>query len=91
MVKEEDEVEGVEPEQEDDIYEEEERQKEEENDQISPSEEAFMEGYDEDEKVAECATCKKPLLTMKSTIEREIGGKHVRFCSVKCSDSYRQK
>ena len=81
--------EAEEPEQEDDIYEEEERAKEEEEDQISPTEEAFMEGYEEEEKVAECANCKKPLLTMKGTIEKEQKGKHYRFCSEKCAKSYK--
>lgn len=80
-----------EPEEEDDIYEEKERDKEEEEDEITPTEEAFMEGYEEEEKVAECAKCKKPLLDMKGTVEKEFKGNHYRFCSEKCAKTYRFK
>ncbi|MBI2144911.1 hypothetical protein HYU18_01170 [Candidatus Woesearchaeota archaeon] len=85
----EDEIEPAEPEEEEDIYEEEEREKEEEDDQISPTEDAFMEGYEEEETVAECSNCKKSLLEMKKTLEREFKGKHYRFCSEKCARSYK--
>ena len=85
-----DEIEGVESEDED-LYEEEEREEEEENDQITPTEEAFMEGYEEEDKVAECANCKKSLLNMKGTVEREFKGSHFRFCSEKCAKSYKFK
>ncbi len=83
-----DEIEGVDAEG-DDIYEEGEREEEEENDQITPTEEAFMEGYEEEDKVAECATCKTALLTIKGAVEREFKGKHYRFCSEKCAKSYK--
>lgn len=78
-----------EPEEAEDIYEEEGREKEEENDEISPTEEAFMEGYEEEEKVAECANCKKSLLEMKSAVEREFNGAYYRFCSEKCAKAYK--
>ena len=84
-----DEIESSEPEEEDDIYEEKERDQEEEDDEISPTEEAFMEGYEEEEKVAECAQCKKSLLEVKSAVEREFKGKHYRFCSEKCAKGYK--
>ena len=83
--------EGGEGEDEDDIYEEKERDEMEEEDQISPTEEAFMEGYDEEDKVAECSKCKKPLLEMKGTIEKEYKGQHYRFCSEKCAKTYKFK
>ncbi len=82
-------LEGAEPEEEDDIYEEEGRDKEEEDDEISPTEEAFMEGYEEEERVAECAKCKKPLLKMGEAIEREFKGGHYRFCSENCARGYK--
>ncbi len=89
----EDEIESEEPEAEteddDGIYVEKERDELEEEDEITPTEEAFMEGYEEEEKVAECAKCKKPLLEMKGTIERELKGKHYRFCSEKCAKGYK--
>ncbi len=86
---EDDQIESVEPEEEEDIYEEKERDKEEEDDEISPIEEAFMEGYEEEDKVAECANCKKALLEMKGAVEREFKGKHYRFCSDKCANAYK--
>lgn len=85
----EDEFEAKEPEEEEDIYEEKERDELEEEDEISPTEEAFMEGYEEEEKVAGCAKCGKSLLEMKGAIEREFKGKHYRFCSEKCSKGYK--
>ena len=90
MANEDDEIESDKPEaeEEDDIYEEKERDELEEQDEITPTEEAFMEGYEE-ENVAECATCKKPLLDMKKTIEREYKAQHYRFCSEKCANSYK--
>lgn len=89
----EDEIESEEPEAEDDegVYVEKERDELEEEDEITPTEEAFMEGYEEEEKVAECAKCKKPLLDIKGTVEREIKGKHYRFCSEKCAKTYKPK
>ncbi len=83
------ESEEPEPADDDDIYEEKERDELEEEDEITPTEDAFMEGYEEDEKVAECSNCKKPLLEMKGTIERELKGKHYRFCSEKCAKTYK--
>jgi len=80
---------AAEPEEENDIYEEEKAEEQEENDEISPTEEAFMEGYDEEEKVAECALCRKPLLQVKGAVEREFKGRHYRFCSEKCSNGYK--
>ncbi len=93
--KEEDELTGGEEneaeelEREEDVYDEDVREKQQEEDEISPTEEAFMEGYDEDEKVAECARCKKPLLEMKGTVEREFKKQHYRFCSEKCAAGFK--
>ena len=78
-----------ETEEEDDIYEEGKRDELEEEDEISPTEEAFMEGYEEEEKVAECAKCSKALLEIKGAVEREYKGRHFRFCSEKCAKGYR--
>lgn len=78
-----------EPEDEDGIYEENERDELEEEDEITPTEEAFMEGYEEEEKVAECAKCGKTLLEVEKVVEREFKGKHYRFCSEKCGRSYK--
>lgn len=75
--------------EEDGVYEEKERDELEEDDEITPTEEAFMEGYEEEEKVAECSKCGKTLLEMKGAVEREFKGKHYRFCSEKCAKTYK--
>ena len=87
--EEKDEFVAEEPEEEEDLYEEEKRDELEEDDEISPTEEAFMEGYEEEEKVAKCAKCGKALLEMTGSVEREYKGRHYRFCSEKCAKGYR--
>jgi hypothetical protein len=76
-------------EKEEDIYDEDSREKQEDQDEISPTEEAFMEGYDDEESVVECTRCKKSLLKIKSTVERQFKGRHFRFCSEKCANDFK--
>ena len=85
----EDELVPEEADDDDTVYEEEERDELEEDDEISPTEEAFMEGYEEEEKVAKCANCGKALLDIKTAVEREVKGQHYRFCSERCAKSYK--
>lgn len=71
-----------------DIYEKEGREELEEDGEISPEEEGFMQGYDEGEKMAECAKCKKVLV--QDFTEKEIDDEIYRFCSEKCAESFRK-
>jgi len=82
-------LEPEEAEDDDGVYAEEKRDELEEDDEISPTEDAFMEGYEEEEKVAKCANCGKTLLDIKTAVEREFKGQHYRFCSEKCGRSYK--
>ncbi len=69
-----------------DIYTDEGREVAEDEDEISDVEEGFMEGYEEDEKAAKCAYCKKIL--GDDFIEEEIDGEMLRFCSERCANKY---
>lgn len=56
-----------------------------ESDEISPEEAGFMEGY-ENENLARCSRCEKPLLD--NAYEEEIGGEIYRFCSEECAEMF---
>ncbi|HLD59176.1 MAG TPA: YHS domain-containing protein [archaeon] len=58
-------------------------------DEISPKEAGFMEGY-EDAELAECGTCGKQV-DMEKAVEKEINGKTFWFCSKKCADNFEKR
>lgn len=65
---------------------------EEEESGIAPWEEAFMEGAETKGELGDCANCEKPLCQGKDHIvEREIKGRLVWFCSVKCASAGKKK
>jgi hypothetical protein len=71
------------------IYDEDGREKLMEDGEISPQEEAFMEGASGKGKAGHCAECDKPLSDEKEeVIERVIDGKTMTFCSDKCADKH---
>ncbi len=70
-----------------DIYDEEGREKLEEAEEITPEEEGFMEGFEEGEHQAKCATCHVVLINEKF-LEEEIDGAHYRFCSEECANAF---
>ena len=74
---------------EEDLYTPEGRETAEEEDEITDVEEGFMEGYDEDEKAAKCANCKKIL--EEDFIEEEFHGELLKFCSDYCARQYEKK
>ena len=61
----------------------------EEKDEISSEEEGFMEGYEQDSKLTNCANCKKVL--EDEVVEREFDGETCRFCCDKCADEFAEK
>jgi len=69
-------------EKEEDIYSEEGRESLVEDDEITPTEEGFMEGAHDDGQGAKCRKCGKPLLD--DFVEKEINGEIYRFCSDHC-------
>lgn len=72
---------------EEDVYTEKGREELMENDEISDTEEGFVQGFEEEEKVVECANCKKILVT-EDFVEEAIDGDIVRFCSDECAEEY---
>ncbi len=60
-----------------------------EEDEIDDIEEGFMEGYEEGERAAKCALCKK--LLDADFIEEEIEGKVYRFCSETHAEAFSRK
>jgi len=57
-----------------------------ENDEISPEEEAFSEGAEDNGELGVCAHCGKPLSQNKEeVVEKEIDGEKVWFCCDECA------
>jgi len=90
MTKEEIEQEMEEGKKEADVYSEEGREKLEENDEVSPSEEGFMEGAEGRGKKNCCAECGK-VLGEDEIIEREFEGEMKWFCSEEHAENYIKK
>ncbi len=71
------------------IYNKEEREDQLDDSEITPAEAGFMEGY-EDTKWVECNACKKQI-DLAHIVEREINGKMVSFCSLKCAETFEKR
>jgi len=71
------------------LYEKEGREDLVENAEIEPREEAFMQGYEEGEKVAICQNCGKTL--DDDIVEEEFDNQVYRFCSSTCASAYENK
>ena len=72
---------------EEDVYTEKGREELMENDEISDAEEGFVQGFEEEEKLVECANCKKILVT-EDFVEKKIDEGIIRFCSDECAEEY---
>lgn len=83
---------GITEDHEEDIYTEDERDRLMEDDEISPTEEAFMEGAEGRGEQAKCARCGKVLSQDPSEVhEKEYDDELMFFCSEKCADAGPQK
>lgn len=60
-----------------------------EADEIDDVEEGFMKGYEQGEKMAKCALCKKPIYD--EAIEKDFDDETYRFCSQHCLDEFEKK
>lgn len=78
-------------EKEETVYDDAGREKLMEDDEISPEEEGFMEGAEDDGEQGKCANCGKELLDPENTYETKIDGKQYFFCSEHCLEKYREK
>lgn len=61
---------------------------EEEEEILDEEEEGFMEGYEKEEEVEECAEC--GLAIKKKKVTREIEGEEYAFCSNTCADEFEE-
>lgn len=61
-----------------------------ENDEISPGEAGFVEGYADLKEAKVCKNCGKEL-DLEKAVTKKIGEKEILFCSQECADSYNQK
>lgn len=61
---------------------------EEEEEILDEEEEGFMEGYEKEEEVVECAEC--GLAIKKKKVTREIEGEEYVFCSNACADEFEE-
>ena len=70
----------------DNIYDKKDRQDQLDDNEITPAEAGFMEGY-EDTKWVECDSCGKQV-DLAKIVEREINGEMHSFCSKKCAEHF---
>lgn len=61
----------------------------EEADAASEEEEGFIQGYKEDDDVAECAECGIAIRTDKR-VKRDINSEEYTFCSKDCADEFEE-
>jgi len=71
------------------IYNKEDREDQLDDDEITPAEACFVEGY-EDTKLVECNTCGKHI-DPETVVEKEVNGKTFTFCSRKCADLFEKR
>ncbi len=62
-----------------------------EDGEITPEEAGFMQGYEQDDKSASCAYCKKIILEPDEAIKREIDGETYLFCSESCYEHFKKE
>lgn len=81
-------------EKEEDVYDDAGRDKLMEDDEITPEEDAFLEGYEDKGHLAKCEECGKLLEDVdnkEGIVEREFDGELRRFCSEECAEKYAKK
>ncbi len=72
----------------DDYYDREDDEKMLEDDELTPAEAGFMEGY-ENQELVKCCNCKK-LCDLENAFEKEIKGKTYLFCSEECAEEFEE-
>ena len=72
-----------------DVYTEKGREELVEDDEITPAEEGFAEGYEHGETEVKCQNCGR--LIVDHAVEREFRGMEYFFCSISCAEDYIRK
>jgi YHS domain-containing protein len=83
--------ESQENEDESDIYSEGSRTELVEDDEMTPEEEGFMEGFDRDSKKIVCADCKKIIIDPDDAIEAEVDNETYLFCCEECYTKFKER
>ena len=79
-------------EKDEEVYTEVGREKLEEDDEISPSEEGFMEGAEDKGELGTCANCGKPIpQDSDKVVETKIDGEIVWYCCEECAEKRRKQ
>lgn len=78
-------------EKEETVYDDTGREKLVEDGEISPTEEGFMEGAEDDGEQGKCAYCGAALLDAEHTVETKIDGKTYFFCSDEHAQKYLER
>ena len=89
-LKEQDEVEELEEKEIDEIETEEGAEDLLENDEITPGEAGFEEGYADLKSIKNCKNCGKEI-DLEKSVEIKIGDHEHLFCSAECAEEYREK
>ncbi|MBS3157883.1 hypothetical protein J4206_01185 [Candidatus Woesearchaeota archaeon] len=72
-----------------DIYKKEEREEQLEGDEITPEEEEFMEGEEDESELGDCSNCGKTLTDSKdSLVSKEINKNRLWFCGKDCLQQF---
>ena len=62
-----------------------------EDDEMTPEEDGFMDGFEKDQKTVCCAECKKLIIDPDDAVEAEIDNETYLFCSEECSTLFKQR
>ncbi len=74
-----------------DVYSEETRNELVEDDELTPEESGFLEGYNNDTKRVVCAECKRIIIDPDDAIEAEINNETYLFCSEECYEKFKKR
>jgi len=74
-----------------DIYSDDSRAELVEDGEMSPEEEGFMEGFNEESKKITCAECKQIIIDSNDAIQAEIDNEELLFCSEECYSKYKKR
>jgi len=79
-------------EKDEEVYSEVGREKLQEDDEISPTEEGFMEGAEDKGELGTCGSCGKPISQdSEEVVETKVDGEIVWYCNEECAEKGRNK
>jgi YHS domain-containing protein len=61
-----------------------------EDDEMSPEEQGFINGFENEEDSTNCAYCKSIIINQEKALSQEIENKTYLFCSQECQDNFQE-